>query len=205
MAIDMITTPKPHIWLYGQRIHNKEMNLFSGRIDHAISLPSISTTKIGGVTQLDKDSIPIFFEEVRVIITPQTSPRHEYERTKHKLSSLEFAGKDSPHRLSVNYFAETYFTINGKDPVRSKAYLYNYKDMNDLVTINEATDPSHPAPEENDINKLGFVIADSPTGHNLITIKARTYQNGRASRIAVACIKICTRVDSMTFTNENLK
>ena len=183
MAIEIQTVAKPQIWLEGTTVNGSS---FSQRVDHAKSTPSTSTLTIEGVTQLDEnnDNILSFSDNVRVIITTIATPRKYYARTSGKLSSLEFEGKHNVSLNNVNEAAETYYTLNGKEPVRTAASIYNYQDRNDT-----------------DDGDLGFVLSASPTGSNLMTVKAVTYQSGRKSRIAIATFRIVQTQNTLKFNN----
>ena len=181
--VDIPTISKPQIWLEGTTVNGSS---FSQRVDHAKNTPSTSTLTIGGVTQLDEenDNILSFFDDVRVIITTVATPRKYYARTSGKLSSLEFEGKHNVSLINVNEVAETYYTLNGKEPVRTRANIYNYRDRNNT-----------------DNGDLGFILSASSTGSNLITVKAATYQNGCKSRIAIATFKIIQTQNTLKFNN----
>jgi len=192
MAIDKDninnTVAKPQIWLYGVRTTQNTNHLFSERVDHARTPVVGNATTITGVTQLDKDDILTFQDGVRIIITGQMTPKHSYARQTVGLGDLEFEGnlRYHPDKSFVDYYAETYYTFNGKDPIRTKARVYNYLDMYDLNT--------NPSSANNiDMGGLGFLLKTSPTGSELITLKAKTYFRGQESRIAVAVFKIARK------------
>ena len=200
MAIDMVQVPKPQIQLVGNvLLSNGDIvdNSNGIRVDHARTLPPVSTTEITGVSQLDKDDILTFFDSVRIIITGQVAtdkPVYLRQNRPEGLGALEFEGANTYSATgAVNKDAETWYTYNGKDPVRSKSYLYTFKDWDwydDQINSNPSGDTGG-----SNISSLGFVLRNSPTGNNLITIKARTYYAGRESRIAVATFKIAQKND----------
>jgi len=193
MAIDIVTVPKPQIHLVGDIINNEgsvviySKDDFGMRVDHARTLSPTATTTISGVTLLDKNDILTFNGSVRVIITGLADDKPVYARqTSSVLDSLTFEG---PHKQPVDYVSknsETWYTYNGKDPVRSAAYLYTFRDETHYV--GKDTNPS----AESNINTLGFVLRNSPTGNELITIKAKTYHRGKESNIAIATFKIAS-------------
>ena len=51
----------------------------------------------------------------------------------------------------------------------------------------------------NNLDTLGFVLRTNPTGNNLVTLKARTFYRGEASRIAIITFKIATRTGNTQF------
>jgi len=186
MAIEMVQVPKPQIRLIGDIIiDGNTTSENSQRVDNAIATPPASTLSITGVTQLHKDNILTYDGSVRVIITGMASDKPTYVRQSTVLGTDEFEGsfKYSIESLSKN--SETYFTYNGKDPIRTKAYLYNFRDWDDFTN-----NPNPSGDLENNITSLGFVLRNVPTGNNLVTIKAKTYWRGSESRIAVVTFKI---------------
>ena len=191
--VDIGPIAKPQIQLVGNVIlSNGDIvdNSNGIRVDHARTLPPASTLTVTGVSQLDKEDILTFEGSVRVIITGQVfGNKPTYVRQNQLLGALEFEGTNTYATTgATNKEAETWFTYNGKDPVRTKAKLYNFKDW-DWYDDNINPNPSGDTGADN-ISSLGFVLRNSPTGHNLVTIKAKTYASGLESRIAVATFKI---------------
>lgn len=206
---------KPQIHLVGTVLNrtssgNADFISFFERVDHAKSPIATSSNNITGTTDLDKENLLTFDARVRVIITGQMEPKPVYARNLlGGLGSLQFEGNYRYNTGSltstgapdaVDEFAETYYTINGKEPVRTRARFYNYRDMDDLSTNN----PSDPAMTVIEPESLGFVIYSSPTGSDLITVKAKTYYRGLESRVAVATFKIAQPQGSRTFSNTDL-
>jgi hypothetical protein len=194
MAIEMNrTVKKPHIWLIGDYIDSADGGAdkrFSGRVDNAINLPTGSTTKISGVTQFDEDNILTFNNSVRVIITTEAPHKIDYQResSTQPFSSLEFEGNDmfdtgGKNKETVGFNAETWYTYNGTDPIQDKSYFYNFRDLND-----------NPDPRT-----VGFVLRNSPTGSDLITLKARTFYKGQQSRMSIAIFKIALSNGNLSF------
>ena len=192
------TLAKPEIYLIGDSISGGNQNtgdIFSGIVDHSKS----GTTSITSVTQLDKEDILTFGGSVRIIITGQLTPKPTYTRRSGAFSSTEFEGKQRENTIAVNQYAETFYTLNGKDPVRNSNYLYNYTDRDDVI-IEDHTEtipptggnPSLPGEttETDNLNTLGFILKNVNSGSNLITLKARTFFQGGRSAVAVAYFKI---------------
>jgi len=187
---------KPHIWLEGTRVDVSGVEIvasWSGRVDHAIDLPATSSTIIGAVTNFDQQNIITFHKNVRIVIQQKVTPKPDYhtEYSSLPLSTLikegapgagGFQDGSGQNVIATGQWAETYFTINGKDPVRTKAYLNKYPSPDPTDEILD--DPTYKW------ENLGFILASAQTGSDLITIKARTYYQGNKSRIAVARFKI---------------
>jgi len=202
MAIEIGPIAKPQIQLVGNvLLSNGDIvdNSNGIRVDHSRTLPPASTTIITGVSQLDQDNILTFFDSVRIIITGQVvGNKPVYVRQNQLLGNLEFEGTNTYATTgAANKDIETWFTYNGKDPVRNKAYLYNFKDWDwydDQINSNPSGDTGG-----DNIATLGFVLRNSPTGSNLITIKARTFSAGLKSRVAIATFKIAQKNDVSEF------
>ena len=179
------TLAKPEIYLIGNSISGGNQNtgeIFSGIVDHSKS----GTTSITSPTQLNKEDILTFQESVRIIITGQLTPKPAYARRSGVFSSIEFEGRQRENTIAVNQYAETFYTLNGKDPVRNSNYLYNYTDRDDVETSSNPSDGT----SSSTINTLGFVLKNVNSGSNLITLKARTFFQGGRSAVAVAYFKI---------------
>jgi len=221
MAIEIELIAKPTIWLVGNQIRSSGfLSGFSDRVDHSRHLNSVETLTIGGVTQFDQSDLLIFDRNVRIIITDNVGNRGNYIRESGIFDSLVFEGNKtySSNIDQVNNFSETWFTYNGKDPVRTKAHLYNFRDLNDAnYDITPEVEGDNPSSREgdnpssriggslatigdiNNISSLGFVL--SSTANSFITLKARTYFQGKKSRVAIAYFKIARSQDSMAFEN----
>lgn len=195
---------KPTIWLVGDEVTSTSIFPFSARVDHAKHIGAVKTMTIGGVTDLKQEKILTFDRQVRVIITASVVPKVSYVREGGALAALEFEGSKRNNKSLINLEAETYYTLNGKDPVRTKAHLYNYRDLNDTTGVgyeNPSLRPSLPDVDRANLSSLGFILSASVTGGDLITLKARTYQLGDKSRVAVAIFKIAHTQGSTTFEN----
>ena len=186
------TLAKPEIYLIGDSVSGGNQNtgdIFSGIVDHSKS----GTNSIISTTQLDKEDILSFGGSVRIIITGQLTPKPSYTRRSGSFSSIEFEGKQRENTIAVNQYAETFYTLNGKDPVRNSNYLYNYTDRDDVETSSNPSDGT----SSSTINSLGFILRNVNSGSNLITLKARTFFQGGRSSVAVAYFKI---YNSPTYT-----
>lgn len=217
MAIEVRDLAKPEIYLIGNRISGGNQitgETFSGIIDHSKS----GTSSILSTTQLDKENVLTFSESVRIIITGQITPKPSYFRRDGRFTSTEFEGKTNYSSVNVNFYAETFYTLNGKDPVRNSNYLYKFLDRNDLEDKTEIIpptdiDPSDPGATLNpsapgvvsyNLNSLGFILRNNKTGDSLITLKTRTFYRGRISPVAIAYFKIYnSTVNTTTIDNQN--
>ncbi len=131
---------KPEIYLLGTSVSGGKQTTggtFSGIVDHSKS----GTNSILSPTQLNKEDILTFDESVRIIITGQITPKPNYTRRSGPFSSLEFEGRVRYNDLDINHYAETYYTLNGKDPVRTANYLYKYRDRDDFESKEEIAAP----------------------------------------------------------------
>ncbi len=183
MAIDIGPIAKPHIWLEGSRVQGaSDIAAYAGRVDMAKHESVTSMNTIYAVTEYDETDILTFDRQIRIIITGQINRKYDYVTANTTLPTASdvFEGEATDGSvLNANYWAQTYFTINGKDPVRTKAYLYKYKDMDNFND-----------PDGTNYEGLGFILGSAQTGSDLITIKARTYFGGNKSRISIAKFKI---------------
>jgi len=193
---------KPHIYLVGNRIgDDRTVSEWSGRVDNASPTIPSSTTSVSSVSNLNKEDLLTFDQSVRVIITGQNSPKPTYVRQNGGLfSSTSFEGNETfdtggDNKDEVNYLAETWYTLNGKDPIRSKAFFYNFRDMDDYSNLN----PSGYPVNNGNITTLGFVLRTNPTGSDLVTLKAKTYWRSEESSIAIAVFKIAIRYNNREF------
>ena len=197
--VDVIPIARPQIYLHGTLINGED---FSSRVDHSMTPVVSSSNLIEGTTRLDRDDILSFNNSIRIIITGQVYLKPSYERQSGVLGDRVFEGSknyETTPLTPVNNLAETYYTLNGKDPVRSSNYLYNFTDMDDIVY--DSNDPSFPS--GNNLDQLGFVLKVSPTAHDLITLKARTFYQGDISAVALAVFKIVKSVgDNLEIDNE---
>ncbi|MHA1469137.1 MAG: FN3 associated domain-containing protein [Candidatus Asgardarchaeia archaeon] len=105
----------------------------------------------GSPTARRRDSL-IFDGDVYVTLTPDS----KFETTTYENRSTDdIIGKTEASSGGMNWNSETYYTVNGKDPVRTKANLYT-----------------------------GQVrIRRNLSGHDNTIFKARTYARGLASEV----------------------
>ena len=192
---------RPTIRLVGELVNNRGNygSNFSENVSHSISFNPDATKTIGGADQLNKDDVLLFKDLVRVIITGNISPKPTYVRQDRKLGSLEFEGKTKNTGSIINTVAETYYTLNGKTPVRTAAYPYRYKDWDDYTSN---TNPSND--DSNNTGDLGFELKYNLTGDNNITIKARTFYQGNMSHVAIVHFRIYqSTTDTITIKSSN--
>ncbi len=210
MANSLLVGPiaKPEIRLVGDRIGTTRTSYFAEKVDHAKYLKPTFTMVIGGgVTQFDQEDLLTFSKNVRVIITTPLSPRPNYAKAAgSEFNSLTFEGKSprstyalpqSTHQ-NLNY-VETYYTLNGKDPIRTKASVYVYRDWSDVEDYDNPSDDL--AQVYGNIATLGFILSSSPTGSDYITLKAKSYQDGKESRVAIARFRIVAPQNYTSFAS----
>ncbi len=173
-------------------------------IDHTKSVKTINDSIIvSSRDHLDFTNILTFNESVRIIITGQYRPKASYSRQTRSLNPLEFEGKRAySDGKQVGQYAETYFTLNGKEPIRTKSYLYIYLDRDSHATTADALrNPSAgyglKSEFSDNINNLGFLLDNGPTGSDMITLKAKTYYQEQVSKTAVAYFKISRSVSGV--------
>jgi len=181
------TVKKPTIYLIGTTVKG---NSYSNYIDNSVNTEPENGLTFSGKTKFDEDNIRSFDNQVRIIITGKMNPKPTYQQKdgEGNLDGLSFEGNKTYDSFTydVNYYAETWFTLSEKEPIRTSAQFYNFTDMDNRVDI---TDPSSGNREDN-LNSLGFVLKSSPTGSPLITLKARTYFRGEVSKTTVAIFKL---------------
>ena len=179
------TVIKPQIYLIGTIVKGGS---YSQLVDNDIHTYASTGLTFTGTTQLDEDNILSFNDQVRIIITGQMTPKPTYQEKNGdgSLGSLKFEGNETFNTQinNVNEYAETWFTFNNKEPIRTRSHFYNFTDMDDRTV----EDPS--AGVTDNLNNLGFVLKLSPTGSPLITLKARTYFRGEVSRTAIAVFRL---------------
>jgi hypothetical protein len=196
MAIEMNdTVKKPYIWFVGNSIKDDgALGGFSQRVDDSKHLNPGSTSTISGITEFNQEDILTFDGSVRIIITNQVGGKHLYERESGLLPNNTFEGNDmfdtGANIDSINKDAETWYTLNGKEPIRTESQFYNFTDMNDRKAIGEKTD---------NLNSLGFVLRTNPTGSDLVTLKAKTYYLGQESKISIITFKIALSTTNLEF------
>jgi hypothetical protein len=93
----------------------------------------------------------VFYDDVTVTLTPDS----KFDSNVYSNRSVtDFVGKTRPDTDDVNLKADTYYTVNGKDPSRTKANLYT----------------GH------------FVIKRNLSGTDNIVLKTKTYVQGQESK-----------------------
>jgi hypothetical protein len=183
---------KPEIRLVGViAANNGIMRAFNKNVDN-----SSGTYDATGV---DMNKLPNFQGSVRVIITGKVFPKPTYIRESGLLPALSFEGKNITGS-TVGRYAETYYSLNDKTPVRSANYLYKYNDWDDY-SLDVISNPSFPDSSDN-IDGLGFFLKCPPTGASNITLKAKTYYQGSESIVAIARFKISLSIGNI-IDNEN--
>ena len=111
---------------------------------------------ISGLSVTRRDEI-VFSESVTLsFITDSKWGRNEY-------TSSSFTGTNITSKDNINRLSNTYYSLNGKDPKRSKNYLYTGGNI---------------------------LIRRNSTGSDKTTLKVRTYIRGRISPVMIIQFRI---------------
>ena len=168
------------------RIEGKLINTITGKIGSRTNVSIDQTPKLKGkavrATKGESTGIfPLFADEVNITFyvdsyVKKSLQNSNYNNANAKIASTTFQGKETSGKFSQatlvqNNIAYIYYTLNGKDPSRTKSNLY--------------TGPI----------KLRH---NQASGDNVV-IKARVYFNGQFSDVSVANIGIARRRGSKTF------
>jgi len=182
MSIKVYNNPvaKPKIEIEGKLIST------DGKIGSKTSISVDQTPKVNGnsvrATKGESaGSLPAFYNEVTLSLDVDSSVRKSlqnsnYNNANAKINSTTFQGKETSGKYNqapsvVNNIAYIYYTLNGKDPSRTKSNLYTGP-----ITLRH--------------NQF--------SGDNVI-VKARVYFEGQSSSVTVANINIVRRTSSKTF------
>jgi len=200
---DIRKIARPEIRLVGNIINDNGVVVenFSEVVDHFNPIGFRTTTSIQSESQLNKEDLITFVGSVRVIITGKVDPKPSYARQSSNFNSLTFEGKQNFNRTSGGTYSETFYSLNGKDPVRNSNYLYKFKDWDDFVE--EAVDPSSGEITISNINDLGFLLKTNPTGYDVISLKTRTFYQGSISDTSTAYFRLYKKPLSTTIDNED--
>ena len=161
---------RPVVRLVGTAYANNNLRPFDSNVDHTKIVERVSSVlarnRVSSATELDENNLLTFYKEARIIITPYSDyPVRRYRNESQKLGALEFEGKTPIQGNIMGLYAETYYTLNGKDPSRTKTYLYKYND-------------------------LGFRVRRNYAGGDNIILKVKTYYRGKASDITIVKFRI---------------
>jgi len=185
MAIVVRQLTKPTITITGKRINisgtqrkgygdaqpaHADTTNTAYTFDHAEVVDSTSGTRIDVTNgQLDKSEIPVFWGNVILTLsTSYTTNSYEGPAGRHigRVRSIDAARGTKAITLDVGANADLIYTINGKDPTRTKSYIYD--DRSSGVTIRR-------------------------NNGETIIVKARVYRNQTASPVTIARIRIVNR------------
>ena len=156
---------------------------------------------------LDEDKLLTFADDkpVRIIMDPRTSvTEYNYHEIRGSEMGTTFVGKPTAINIAgggtvTGTYSEIYYTLNGKDPSRTKSYLYRYRSINrrysdmSVRRFNPSTEPSGYYDKKwirDNLETLGFELKKNNTGNENFTIKARTYYQGIKSPVTIVKIKI---------------
>ncbi len=195
---------KPEIRLVGDIISSESIvSYFSTGVDHSTTPIIVESNLVSSPTVLDRNDLLNFQNSVRIIITGKIFPKVDYRR-RDRMGALEFEGNVSFNTSSptvVNEFAETFYTLNGKDPVRTANYLYTALDYDSFSTTNLLDPSANPSSIFNNINDLGFLLKVNPTGDEVFVLKARTFYRGQKSDVTTARFKVYRNTVSTLIDN----
>jgi len=205
---------KPTIRLIGLETYNNpdgsDWRQTNRLYDHSVVVDDPRAGKSISVTSnLYKENLPTFYNSVRVVLDCDVSyPRYTYGRN--SSANRFFTGKViySNRNNAVGEFAEIYYTLNGKDPCRTRSYLYKYDSPKTF--LNPSTSES-PANWEIDYDIIGFAIESHPGDSDGIVLKAKVYYQGNESDIAEVKFRIIRDLSSVSeesirtsYANDNL-
>ena len=183
MSLKVYNSPvtKPDI-----RIEGRLINSSTGRIGSKTTIsidqtPQLKNKAVRATKGESAGTLPIFSKEVVLSFyidsyVKKSLQNSNYNNANAKIASTTFQGKETSGKFSQatlvqNNIAYIYYTLNGKDPSRTKSNLY--------------TGPI----------KLRH---NQASGDNVV-IMARVYFNGHFSDVSVANIGIARRRGSKTF------
>ncbi|KKM60837.1 hypothetical protein LCGC14_1537740 [marine sediment metagenome] len=191
---------RPVVRLVGSVYSKSDLRPFNSNVDHTKIVERVGSVlarnRVSSATELHEDNLLVFYKEVRVIITLYSDyPVKRYLNESRKLGPLEFEGKTPIQGNIMGLFAETYYTLNGKDPKRTKSYLYKYRDYNNYTSSTKEhrihANPSFDSTIfSSNINELGFRLRRNYAGEDNIILKAKTYYRGKASDITIVKFRI---------------
>lgn len=166
MAIDINKSTDridpPTIVINGQLI-DTENGVYASAANQTINTQDVV---IEDATDVRQRETLAFQGDITVTITPDTTwTANSYSNR----SSDDIVGSTAPTTSNVNKLSETYYTVNGKNPIRTKANLYT-----GAFTLRA--------------NKFG--------SSDNIVIKARTYQGGQWSDIRKVDVRIARTTET---------
>ena len=145
----------PTIVINGQLI-DVEAGTYSGAADQTITTQLVT---IESDTDIRKREVLAFEGDVTVTLTPDTDyTANSYSNR----SDGDFIGSTPIANNLVAGYSDTYYTVNGKDPSRTKANLYTG----------------------------AFSIRRNLSGHDNTILKTRTYVRGQSSPVRTVEIRI---------------
>lgn len=145
----------PTVTLLGQRIRETDGTILATHNEVVTTLEEV----ISGNT-VTKRSVLAFQGDVRVTIAPD--PKFNANSYNRRDARNEIIGDTGAKGTTVNGKSDTYYTINGKDPIRTQANLYTGQ----------------------------FRIRRNLAGHDNIVLKAKTYYMGGESEVMKVEFKI---------------
>jgi len=217
----IIKLKRPTFMIIGTLIRDDgKLKDYSERLDHTIEkADSDKDVNTADGLSLDKSDIPAFDGQydVRIIITTHSDYPRKFYPTTSTTGGATFVGKPTSVQDSrfsgpiVGDYAETYYSINGKDPKRTTSNLYTNFDLNNFEEIQSIISPSAISPSPSVIveseslvdtfynfNKLGFILKKNQSGSDVYHLKARTYYRGQKSDISELLFKVTSNITEST-------
>lgn len=156
----------PTITIVGQRVRDTSLIGGAGTYGGSNDTDSITTLEetISG-TDVTKRGVLTYIGDVTITLTPDTTyTANSYSNR----SSVDIVGSTPVASNLVAGYSETYYTLNGKDPVRTKANLYTG----------------------------AFTLRRNMSGTDNTIVKARTFVRGKESPVMKSEIRIIRTNDS---------
>jgi len=152
----------PEVQLTGQRVRDVSTSGdYGGNDDIDLVTTMEEVTETGG-TVVRKREVLVYRGTVRMELVPDTN----FSTTNYSnrvARAGEFVGVAGMNKLAVNQTSETYYTLNGKDPSRTKANLWTGQPID---------------------------LRHNKSGTDNTIIKARSYINGLVSKVMKVEIRI---------------
>ena len=147
----------PTIRLQGRVVRDADARLvggtgYVGGASEIVNITTLEETISGNEKRVTKRPVLAFLGDVKVYIGPD--PSYDTSNYSQRDNENDFIGQSEPN-LAKNWRSDTYYTINGKDPKRTKANLY--------------TGP--------------FTVRRNLAGHDNVILKVKTYVRGRESEV----------------------
>jgi hypothetical protein len=169
----------PNILLSGTQITDTKdtQTTVEVSLNQGTSIQNITSTFGAGTTEYKENNVLVFRDKVQVVMNSSYTAQAESAAVTAAAAALVAAGKEVNYgkfrdATNVN-LAEIRYTLNGKDPSRTKFHIY----------------------------RDSFYIKTNKSGSDNTILKARVYYQGQWSDVVTVELKIAS-VDNTTFHNE---